>query len=187
MAQGGGRGCRWIYDMAGRLSRGASSAATGARKSSRPKRRKRGWERVLLLELCSKRRPPARNSPLAMPRGSAPANAIAGRSALFGMIVVGGGAAVSLDLLCGDHCRMGEVCRMLARRAQSAGRADALRVRATGQKLVLKGGKEKARALMVDQSSGPQASRYRKIVIWIHWIRHLVIMQVYIAHVPPRP
>ena len=35
---------------------------------------------------------------------------------------------------------------------------------------------------MVDQSSGPRAIRYRKIVMWIHWITAiLVIMQVYIG------
>jgi cytochrome b561 len=35
---------------------------------------------------------------------------------------------------------------------------------------------------MVEESSGPRAIRYRKIVVWIHWITALlVIMQVYIG------
>lgn len=35
---------------------------------------------------------------------------------------------------------------------------------------------------MVDESTGPRAVRYRKIVMWIHWITAiLVIMQVYIG------
>ena len=35
---------------------------------------------------------------------------------------------------------------------------------------------------MVDETSGPVAIRYRKIVMWIHWITAiLVIMQVYIG------
>ena len=35
---------------------------------------------------------------------------------------------------------------------------------------------------MVEQSTGPAAVRYRKIVMWIHWITALlVIMQVYIG------
>ena len=43
---------------------------------------------------------------------------------------------------------------------------------------------------MVEESSGPRAIRYRKIVVWIHWITALlVIMQVYIGftfHEMPR-
>lgn len=35
---------------------------------------------------------------------------------------------------------------------------------------------------MVEQSSGPRAIRYRKVVMWIHWITAaLVIMQVYVG------
>ncbi len=35
---------------------------------------------------------------------------------------------------------------------------------------------------MVTESTGPVAVRYRKIVMWIHWITAiLVIMQVYIG------
>ena len=37
---------------------------------------------------------------------------------------------------------------------------------------------------MVQESSGPLAVRYRKIVMWIHWITALLlIMQVYIGFV----